>query len=52
MFNCHPAGTRAAASMATLLRREGVRATVRHPPEQFKDVGEMPAADVAKWLAG
>ncbi|QDU20596.1 toprim domain-containing protein [Urbifossiella limnaea] len=50
-FDNDPAGTRAAASIVTLLRREGVSATVRHPPSGYKDVGEIPAAEVTRWLA-
>lgn len=50
-FDNDATGTRAAASIATLLRREGVSATVRHPPAGYKDVGEMPAAEVTRWLA-
>ena len=41
-----------AASVASLLSREGVKTDVRHPPESYVDVGEMPAAAVRGWLSG
>jgi hypothetical protein len=49
-FDNDERGRTAAAEVTKLLRREGVKAVVRHPPAGVKDVGEMAAADVAEWL--
>jgi hypothetical protein len=50
-FDNDEAGRRTAAVLAPVLRREGLRAGVRHPPDGFKDIGEMGADDVKLWLA-
>jgi DNA primase len=50
-FDNDEPGRNAARELLPVLRREGVRAVVKHPPTEFKDVGEMPAAAVTEWLA-
>lgn len=33
------------------LRERGLRTTIWHPPEKYKDVGAMPAEEVVAWMA-
>jgi hypothetical protein len=51
-FDNDDAGRKGAVRAADVLR--GVRAdvTVLHPPPWYKDVGEMPAAEVKGWWRG
>ena len=49
-FDNDNAGRSGAESTVRLLRREGVRADILHPPVQFKDVGEMATTDVKEWM--
>ena len=50
-FDNDESGRKAAAAVAVQLGREGIRASVRHPPSGTKDVGEMAPGEVARWYS-
>jgi hypothetical protein len=50
-FDNDDAGLPAAQAVARQLREGRTRVEVRHPPKEYKDVGEMTATEVAQWLA-
>ena len=51
-FDNDNAGLREGITVATILKREGIRARLLHPPKDVKDVGEMDASGIKAWLAG
>ena len=49
-FDNDEAGATGARTAASQLQEAGVKTVVRHPPAEYKDVGEMPATAVTEWL--